>query len=241
MSARKTHNAGGDDGAEFDVPDVSEALAVVGMTRMGKSHFAKRWAGWLTRQDCPVLCLDYRAEWGVDGVRRAHNSLGPLRRTLTVSKFLDDPGVILAPRLSLAICPDDLRSLPEERADGFRRVLPFLRQRSDDQLHLWIDEVGMLAPYLEAELHDICATWGADGVRRYLISQRWTDLPPAVRAQLTRVVSFRQCKASDLRYLATDTDRDFARRVAKLEPRQHLTADLTRASADTLSHAGLED
>ncbi|WP_223632025.1 hypothetical protein [Corallococcus sp. EGB] len=219
---------------EFYVPDVSECVHVVGMTRMGKSYLGKQWASWLMKKSRPVVALDYRGEWAVDGIKRKNNSLGPLKRTVTVTEFLEDPGIILAARLALAIRPDDVRALPEVKAAQFRLVLPYLRERTDDELHLFIDETGMLSPYLKKEFHDIAATWGADGVRRYWLKQRWTDDEPETRAQATKVVSFRQVKTTDLRFLAQDAGKDFARAVSQLPPRQHVVADLTTVRMDQL-------
>ncbi|MBN9685388.1 MULTISPECIES: hypothetical protein [unclassified Corallococcus] len=219
---------------EFHVPDVSECVHIVGMVRMGKSYLAKKWAEWLMKKGRPVLALDYRGEWGIDGIKRKHNSLGPLKRTVTVSEFLADPEMILATRLALAIRPDDVQALPEVKAAQFRQVLPYLRARSDDELHLFVDEVGMLAKYMAKELHDISATWGADGVRRYFVKQRWTDDEPENRAQCTKVVSFRQVKTTDLRGLAVDAGKDYARAVSQLAPREHLVANLTTVRMDQI-------
>ena len=219
---------------DYFIPDVSECIGIVGMVRMGKSMFAKGWAGWLMKRRRPVLAIDYRDEWSVRGLKRKNNSLGPLTHKLTVSQFLQDPEAILTERLALALVPDDVRALPKVKAAGFRQVLQYLRERPDDELHLFWDECGMVAKHLEEELHDIFATWGADGVRRYPISQRWTDFTPSQRAQMTGVVSFRQVKDSDLRFLAMEAGAEFADGVACLEPRHHLYADLTTVRPEQL-------
>ncbi len=64
---------------------------------------------------------------------------------------------------------------------------------------------------------------GGIGVPIILTAQRPLDLPPDVRSQATRVVSFRQREPRDLQWLAGFCSPDFSEQVAELPPHQCIT------------------
>jgi hypothetical protein len=61
---------------------------------------------------------------------------------------------------------------------------------------------------------------GGIGVPAVITTQRPLDLPPDVRSQGTRIISFRQREPRDLQWLGSFCSPDFAEQVAQLPPHQ---------------------
>jgi energy-coupling factor transporter ATP-binding protein EcfA2 len=206
---------------DFYVAQPGEIVVIVGVTNSGKSTLAKRWASYLLQQQEPVVVVtDFAAEWSRHGIMREWCPLGPMHDESTVTEFLTRPEMLRKRRLALAIRPDDVLAPAAGKAEEFKAVLPYMRQRKG-RTHLFFEEAGKLSTWLGEEFGEVATTWRKDGPVPYFLAQYWTQLPKEVRSQASTIVSFQQTDSTCLGFLARETTRAFARDVAGLAQGEH--------------------
>jgi hypothetical protein len=232
----------------FRLPRYGESFGVIGVTQHGKSTWAKDWAAWLIRKLYSVVAWDPADEWSVHGKARKHCKRGPLRDAVSFSELLKNPRRYLSRRrLQLAVRPDPYplagawekkRKLsPEEWvANQFTTFAQLVRRWTPaGPLALFIDECNLLFKHAAAALDDISERWAKEEIVPIFLGQRWTHFTVNMRAQIAWLISFKQVKKTDLRFLSDDAGQDFARALPWLPPGRYRVANLRQASTDALS------
>lgn len=221
------------------LPKKGESAAFVGVSQNGKTTEAWRWASAL---NSAVGCVawDPAGQWGVDSFRKDHgDTVGPLKRTMTVSTFEQHPEALLEPQVSLAVMPDDIWADRLVIAADFVRFAMLLVRQSPPgrRLAVFIDECNQLTdlPSATRLLTDMAERWGKEGIVPFFITQRWTHLSTDVRAEVAWLLSFHQNKRSDLKQLRYDAGSDFAAAVEQLEPYQYRARFLRKALPEHLT------
>lgn len=215
-----------------------ESVGIIGVSQYGKSKVAKEKAARLRDRRKRVLAWDPCREWGKAGqaIEREETPPGPLEHTVTVDELEENPELLLDPELSLAVCPTDIFADRKTIAEEFRRFIYIVRTTNvGHELHLFVDEVGILREHCEEQLDDLVERGGKDGIRPYLIGQRWVHFGTNQRAEFAYLVAFAQHKISDLRFLAIDVGRPFAAAICVQEPHEYRVAYLRRVHADALA------
>ena len=210
-----------------------ERWLVLGKTHTGKSTFAKREVEQLVR-DHRVVAIDVTDEWSQKGRVRDGVDLGPLKDRMTVAELGRRPDVLLKPKLSLAIVPDQQTSVSAARAFELTvrllKLCPLPVVLVLDEAHVWAKHVDAL--YCDAAT--IGRHWGG-GVALISCSQRAVRVPLTVRSQSSRIVTFRQDEPPDVDGLALKTGRPFAEAAARLPAHEFL--EWTDSAAPTTTAA----
>jgi hypothetical protein len=236
-AAKPAKDAGEEgDCLEFYIPEPGESVGVIGITRHGKSYFGKQWAAALLEMGERVIVWDPCHEWGKDAIQRKGTEPGPMARTVTIAQLEADPALLTGGRLNLAVRPEDILAPAKEIAEDFKKFAWLVRRvSSPGRIHVFVDEVALLKKEAEAELDDMAERWAKDELIPYFFGQRWMHFTVGMRAEIARLVAFKQVKASDLVHLGQDAGKAFARSVALLKPHKYRVADLRNAHADALA------
>jgi hypothetical protein len=218
---------------EEEGPQPGQSWCFVGMTGTGKSTKEKALMRHWLAKGRPVVGWDVDDELSQQGKRRDGVTLGPLRDRLTFSQLLQNPRVLTAADLSLAVVPEDPEEQPVAVAEQFLDFSKYVKGRGDcilvlAELGYW----GMAMPAVEARLAVIATKWRKEGIALSADMQFLTQAPVGFRSQMTRVYAFRQAKKSHLVLLAQETTPAFARQVRRLKKYQCLVTDVWDDPAD---------
>lgn len=216
-----------------------ESVGIIGVSQYGKSKLAKEMAEQLLEKLKRVIAWDPCWEWGADALKREHTPPGPLASTVTVTQLEQNPQLLLDPRLSLAVRPVDIYAPRKELAAQFERFIYLVRTTNSSELHIFVDECGILRKYCEEALDDLVERGGKDGLLPYLLGQRWVHFGTNQRAELAYLVALAQHKSSDLTHLTLDVGREVTAAICTQEPHQYRLVNLRRVHADALASVAL--
>ncbi|SEU36929.1 hypothetical protein SAMN05443639_12315 [Stigmatella erecta] len=233
---------------ELWVPEEGEFVGVVGMTRMGKSTWLKRWLKYLMAQEVTVYTWDPAREYSRHGLRRERTPLGPLLTQVTVSEVLAEPELlrVVEPDAELpavAIVPNEVRPRRVDIAAGFAQAVPLILEHAPKgRVVLVVEECGLLEGNRQAEelLQEIATTWGKEDLAAAFASQATSQVPDRCRRQWRKVVAFRQVDTNDRAALTRLVSGGFSQRVARLRPHECVLADRTVAHGEALEEASAE-
>jgi hypothetical protein len=230
---------------ELWVPEEGEFVGVVGMTRMGKSTWLKRWLKYLMEQEVTVYVWDPAREYSRHGLRRERTPLGPLLTQVTVSEVLEKPEELRvvefgAEAPAVAIVPDDVRARRVDIAAGFAQAVPLILEHAPKgRVVLVVEECGLLEGNRQAEelLQEIATTWGKEDLAAAFASQATSQVPDRCRRQWRKLVAFRQVDLNDRAALTRLVNSDFSQRAARLAPHECVLADRTVVHGEALEEA----
>ncbi len=195
---------------------------IVGMPQQGKSTLALYKA---RREWARVIVLDFVRSRTFDGICPTFQSWAALAHWLAHASAR-------SPRWCVA-----LRSAEPQDYVGVLRAAKHLRR-----VLLVCDETGRictvpgaLEPLVEAA--QVGAHFGGGtGVGLYLTAQRPINVPPDVRSQAERVISFRQREPADLEWLAKSFDREFSAQLPLLADHRYAEYPPVSPSEDAHEH-----
>lgn len=176
---------------------------VFGVTGTGKSELVKQSIAAAPR----VVVVDVNDEWSVSSTRRK----GPLREAITPEELTEHPGMLLKPKLSLALVGLDPFK-PRRTADAVKLIARLQQTiaaesgRPPPPLLLILDECGRYAPLCRDVISGLSEVGGQHlRVTVWCIAQRPAMVPKTVRANLKRFAIFHVEEPSDLEALEERT------------------------------------
>lgn len=218
--------------------NVFERDLVLGKTHTGKSTFAKAVVRALGNTH-RIVALDVTDEWSSAAPPRHGVDLGPLKKRVSAAQLTAKPELMLEPRLSLAVVPNEQSSQSAARAFT---LICRLQKKCPLPIVLVLDEAHTWAKHVDALFCDAATMgrhWGG-GIALITISQRANRVPLTVRSQSSRIISFTQDEPADVDALASKTGSEFAEAVSRLPPHTYLewrdSASPTHAAPSQLEH-----
>lgn len=196
-----------------------DRVLVCGMTRHGKSFFARAMAQANARFFRRVVFFDVDTEYRGEG--QVVTTLQLARKP----ELLDEKNVRLVvrpvgeSRAELARDVDFLMRLVRSKSSATRTTL------------LVLEEPGRWAAGVTELLDEASISWAKRGVALVFVSQRANLVPKTSRTQLSKIISFRQTEPSDLDALEERAGKEFRARVQALPRFEH--ADWTDDEAPT--------
>lgn len=185
--------------------EAHDRVLVVGKTGKGKSTWVKNLVRAELARGSRVLAFDPLDEHSREGLDMQGVDLGALRERCTVDELIADPRLLDAPKLSLAVVPDDV---PEKAAEDFGRVSELVKLTG--KMHrgrlplVWVvEEVGAFGEYCRAPLNEVATQFRHYGVAVVLCAQRLTQISKTARVQASQIVSFAQDDDDDIQALSS--------------------------------------
>lgn len=193
---------------------------ITGMPQQGKTTLALYLA---RREWSRVIVLDFIRSRALSGVTPAFHSWAALAHWLANASAR-------SPRWCVA-----LRSAEAADYAALLKAARYLRH-----VLLLCDEAPRICTVPDALLPLVEAAQvgahfgGGTGVGLFLTAQRPMNVPPDVRSQAERCISFRQREPADLEWLAKSFDRDFATQLPLLA--DHRYAEYPPVSSEDVDH-----
>lgn len=201
-------------------PATRSRILVCGKTGYGKTFWLRAHLKAWQQMGVRIVAIDPKDELSRCGAVKG----GPLRQRCTLRELGANPGLLQAPRLSLAIAVG--RTSAIEGARAFE-LLMILALRSAplcvvlSEVGFWADpspggDEGKAAARARAQIGTMAALYRGDGVSMVFDTQRAVDVPPKARAQLSDVIAFRQDLPADRAAILEATQDERFSRVSDL-------------------------